>query len=74
VLGRPYLALEYVDGTPIDRYAAQLAPASWCCFSRSPRQSRTRMRIVVHRDLKPSNILVTGKGEVRPRLRIAGCC
>src|SRR5450432_397664 len=67
--GRPYLALEYVDGVPIDRY----------CQSRAlPLRARLQLvrqvaaavghahaRLVVHRDLKPSNILVTASGEVR---------
>jgi len=46
-LGRPYLALEYVDGTPIDRYCAthslRCASGSPCCC-RSRRRSRTRTR------------------------------
>ena len=68
-LGRPYLALEYVDGMPIDRY----------CESRglSMRQridlivqvaaavAHAHTRLVVHRDLKPSNILVNANGDVR---------
>ena len=68
-LGRPYLALEYVDGTPIDR---------WCTEHHAPLAERLRLllqvasavahahtRLVVHRDLKPSNILVDGNGDVR---------
>ncbi len=68
-LGRPYLALEYVDGTPIDRY---------CQANKLPLRERLRLllrvaaavayahtRLVVHRDLKPSNILVTKDGDVR---------
>jgi eukaryotic-like serine/threonine-protein kinase len=66
--GHPYLAIEYVDGEPIDRY----------CTSRQL-DLRTRLRLIVqvaravafahahlviHRDLKPSNILVDAQGEV----------
>ena len=67
--GRPFLALEYVDGEPIDEYCRQhaltikarlqllLQVAHAVAFAHS--------RLVVHRDLKPSNILVTAEGQVR---------
>jgi serine/threonine-protein kinase len=66
--GRPFLALEYVNGIPINRY---------CDDNRLPIAARLRLfqrvldavqhahgELVVHRDIKPSNIFVTGKGEV----------
>lgn len=68
-LGRPYLAMEYVQGQPID---------AWCDARRLSLAARVDLmgqvadavayahrRLVVHRDLKPSNILVTGDGQVR---------
>ena len=67
--GRPFLALEYVEGQPIDVYCSEralsirqrlqllLEVASAVTFAHS--------RLVVHRDLKPSNILVTADGQVR---------
>ncbi|MCE7972812.1 MAG: serine/threonine protein kinase [Leptolyngbya sp. PLA1] len=64
---RPYLVMEFVDGTPIDLYCAQRGlPIDErvrlfrrvCDAVRAAHQS-----LVVHRDLKPSNILVTPEGE-----------
>ena len=66
--GRPFLALEFVDGQPID---------AWCEAQRLNVRDRLRLfvpviravgyahgRLVVHRDLKPSNVLVTPDGQV----------
>jgi tetratricopeptide (TPR) repeat protein len=66
--GRPYLALEYIDGQPID---------AWCEARNLSVRERLRLfvpvaravayahgRLVVHRDLKPSNVLVTSDGQV----------
>jgi serine/threonine-protein kinase len=67
--GRPYLAMEFVDGLPIDVFAAQnhlsvrdklalfLQVANAVAYAHG--------RLVVHRDLKPSNILVRRGGDVR---------
>ena len=67
--GRPYMALEYVDGRPIDEYCKERAlpvearlgllmhVANAVAFAHS--------RLVIHRDLKPGNILVTADGQVR---------
>lgn len=66
--GRPYLALEYIEGKAIDVYCreqnldvrtrvaliAQIARAVAYAHS----------RLIVHRDLKPSNILVDAQGQV----------
>ncbi|HEY5808739.1 MAG TPA: protein kinase [Povalibacter sp.] len=66
--GRPYLALEYIEGQPIDTYCrdhvldmrtrvhliAQIARAVAYAHS----------RLIVHRDLKPSNILIDAQGQV----------
>jgi serine/threonine protein kinase len=67
--GRPYLALEYVEGVPI---------TEWCDTRRLGVAARLGLfvdviravayahsRLVVHRDLKPSNVLVTEAGDVK---------
>ncbi len=71
--GQPFLALEYVEGRPID---------AWCRGDEStpPVDLKTRLglfrqvadavayahgKLVLHRDLKPENILVTASGDVR---------
>lgn len=66
--GRPYLALEYIDGQPID---------AWCKVLGLSVRERLRLfvqvaravsyahgRLVVHRDLKPSNVMVTRDAQV----------
>ena len=67
--GRPYLAMEYVDGEPIDVYARAKAlsiPARLRLILQvADAVAHAHARLVVHRDLKPSNILVTAEGSVR---------
>ncbi|WP_158219613.1 serine/threonine-protein kinase [Ideonella sp. A 288] len=66
--GRPYLALEYIDGQPLD---------TWCSAQGLGVAQRLRLfvqvvravayahsRLVVHRDLKPANVLVSADGCV----------
>jgi tetratricopeptide (TPR) repeat protein len=67
--GRPFLALEFVDGKPID---------VWCNAQGLGVRERLRLfvqvakavayahgRLVVHRDIKPSNVLVTADGRAQ---------
>jgi len=67
--GRPYLAMEYVDGEPLD---------AWCDRRKLNVRARLHLflevcaaveyahrHLVVHRDLKPSNMLVTAEGAVK---------
>ena len=67
--GLPYYVMEYVEGSPLDRY---------CDDRKLDLAGRVRIfqqictavqylhdNLVVHRDLKPSNILVTSDGVVK---------
>jgi len=65
--GMPYLALEYVDGVSLLKFAAGLdAGARVRLFlSVLAAVEHAHQRLIVHRDLKPSNILVTSTGVVK---------
>ncbi len=64
--GQPYLVMDYVDGTPIDRYCREqsldlderLALFARVCAA----VAYAHENLVVHRDIKPGNILVTEDG------------
>lgn len=65
----PWLAMEYVEGLPIDEYCrskqlglgATLSVFEQVCEA----VQYAHRRLVVHRDLKPANILVTSAGLVK---------
>jgi tetratricopeptide (TPR) repeat protein/predicted Ser/Thr protein kinase len=63
--GHPYLVMEYVNGTPIDQYAAGLdTPRILELFLEvSEAVSYAHRNLIIHRDLKPSNILIDGSGN-----------
>ena len=67
--GRPWMAMAYVDGLPIDR---------WCAEHAASLAERLRLfrdvchavgyahaNLIVHRDLKPGNIFVDQEGRIR---------
>jgi serine/threonine-protein kinase len=66
--GRPYLAMEQIDGLPIDEYCRKHAlpiRARLGLFLQVARAvTFAHARLIVHRDLKPSNILVDREGRV----------
>ena len=67
--GRPFLALEYVEGRPIDVVAndraLDVAERIGLLLQVCTAVAFAHARLVVHRDLKPGNILVTAEGNVR---------
>jgi eukaryotic-like serine/threonine-protein kinase len=67
--GQPYLVLEHVAGTQIDRYCADrgLAVADRVrLFLRVlDAVAHAHANLIVHRDIKPSNVLVTADGGVK---------
>lgn len=67
--GWPYIAMEYVEGEPLD---------VWCARNRASLEQRVALllqvaeavayaheKLVVHSDLKPGNVLVDERGRVR---------
>lgn len=66
-LGRPYLALEYIAGEPLDHWCEAHAlgvPERLRLFLQVARAvAYAHGRLVVHRDLKPSNVLVSADGQ-----------
>ncbi len=67
--GRPWMAMSFVDGQPIDAWIAAERPS----LERRLRVFRqvcdavayAHANLIVHRDLKPSNILVDTQGRVQ---------
>ena len=64
--GLPYLVMEYVDGTPIDRFCdrCKLSTLERLRLFQTVSEAvqYAHHNLIVHRDLKPNNILVTTEG------------
>jgi serine/threonine-protein kinase len=65
-----YIAMEYVDGTPLGAFLNKDAPmdltASVTCITQLLRAlDYAHARGVVHRDIKPANILITADAQVK---------
>jgi tetratricopeptide (TPR) repeat protein/predicted Ser/Thr protein kinase len=67
--GRAFIALEFVDGQPIDRWADQrrlTVDERLALFADVVEAvGYAHRNLIVHRDIKPSNVLVDGEGHVR---------
>ncbi len=63
--GRPYLALEYVDGMPIDAWCRGRGVAEILQLLAQVVRAvaYAHGQLVIHRDLKPANVLVTADGQ-----------
>lgn len=67
--GNPWLALELVEGCPIDEYCRRknlsVEERLRLFLDVTAAVAHAHSRLVVHRDLKPSNVLVTEEGQAR---------
>ena len=67
--GRPYFAMEYVDGLPLLHYChaqnLKLEQRIALFLDICAAVQFAHEQNIVHRDLKPSNVLITAKGEVK---------
>ena len=67
--GQPWLAMEFVEGWPLDAYVAERhldVPARLALMRQvMAAVAHAHRFLVVHRDLKPANILVDATGRVR---------
>ncbi len=67
--GRPWLAMERVEGVTLDEFCREqrldVAARLRLFLQVADAVAYAHARLIVHRDLKPSNILVTARGEVK---------
>ncbi len=66
--GRPWLAMEWVDGRPIDEHCRQqdlgIDERLRLFLQVAEAVAHAHARLIVHRDLKPANVLVGTQGRV----------
>jgi len=67
--GQPYLILEYVEGSQIDKYcsehARELPERIQLFLDVLAAVAHAHANLIIHRDIKPSNVLVTRDGRVK---------
>jgi serine/threonine-protein kinase len=68
-LGRPFMAMEYVEGHAIDVYCRErnlsIRERLSLLLDVAKAVAYAHSKLIVHRDLKPANMLVTATGAVR---------
>ncbi|HET7434130.1 MAG TPA: serine/threonine-protein kinase [Thermoanaerobaculia bacterium] len=64
--GAPFLAMEYIEGTPIDEYAAthhlSVHERLRLFLTLCDAVQHAHRNLVIHRDIKPANVLITRDG------------
>jgi serine/threonine-protein kinase len=68
--GTPYIAMEFVDGEPLDRALARRGRLGWEEVLEYARQlcdalHHAHEKGIIHRDLKPSNLMITTDGRLK---------
>jgi serine/threonine protein kinase len=67
--GRPFMAMEYVEGQAIDVYCGErnlsVRERLSLVLDVAKAMAYAHSKLVIHRDLKPANMLVTAAGAVR---------
>ncbi len=70
VQGKPFIAMQYIDGQPLNQLARELTPEQKALVLRDAAEGvhAAHRAGLVHRDLKPSNIMVerTQDGSLKP--------
>jgi serine/threonine-protein kinase len=68
-MGRPFIAMEFVEGQAIDVYckerALSIRERLALVLDVAKAAAYAHSKLVIHRDLKPANMLVTAEGAVR---------
>jgi serine/threonine-protein kinase len=68
--GTPYIAMEFIDGEPLDRVLVRRGRLGWEEVLEYARQlcdalHHAHEKGIIHRDLKPSNLMITQSGVLK---------
>lgn len=68
--GAPFLAMEFIEGTPLDRHIRDRTPIPWSVACDLMIQAAEGLRAayrqgIVHRDIKPPNLMITADWKVK---------